>query len=316
VLSRDAPRRTRSGRFLVGIVALAAIATIVVAVARYSPKHEPTIVSGGGSASLPVLGAGSENCSLASLKCDQFDSKGRSGSPLHELVFAARTNGYFEEAVCLAQKNEAASDTWLQGATFFEESNAWEALRCHENAVRDVEQSLRVRPKGRSGWKETCDWCRQIHGACTACAEQAQCPSNAALTKIIGAAMIARAPSGTNWSAPNVLLCTPMSLPAAGWYVIGVVQQDAPDRTFRFHYAINASNSAIVASSEGEQHSTHEACNLSVLRVDDHATAPSTVVTREDCVDNHERPSHNDYSANVSGNLVVLKTTEPLISGP
>jgi hypothetical protein len=108
-------------------------------------------------------------CTLAALNCDQFSTQGRVGRKLHELAFAAEQAGRHAEAICLAQPNVASNDGWLAGAANYDTSRAWEGLGCHELAIAAIETSLRVRPRDKSGWSETCDQCRRIGGTCAPC---------------------------------------------------------------------------------------------------------------------------------------------------
>jgi len=88
---------------------------------------------------------------------------------LQKQVYDARLAGRFAESICLAQRNLTASDPWLLGATHFEISNGWHGLGCNTLAIAEVTASLQIRPRAKGGWKETCDWCKQLGGPCEAC---------------------------------------------------------------------------------------------------------------------------------------------------
>ncbi|MCX5745761.1 MAG: hypothetical protein NT062_25070 [Proteobacteria bacterium] len=227
---------------------------------------------------------------------------------LHELVFSARTAGRNAEAICLAQNNVNATNGWLVGASHFETSQAWESLGCHELAVSEIEAALH-RPRDRS-WKDTCDWCAQIHGECTQCSEASAlipCPSNGQLVGAVGPKMLSQAPSDASWNDPSIALCTPIELPQPGWYVVGHVHQDIPERYFIFHLALDAQTSRVVAASEGEQRSMHEVCEVRLGAVTNHAGSPSSVTTREDCVDKMERASSRNFEAAIAPPQVVIR---------
>lgn len=158
---------------LLGVGAIAVIAIVVaIGATRGGNKRnesERATAEDHTSHAEHSIASADDKCSLESLKCDQFSTQGRGGMKLHELVFSARTAGRHAEAICLAQHNVDSTDGWLVGASHFETSHAWEALGCHQVAVREIEASLQVRPRGRSGWKETCDRCRELGGRCVAC---------------------------------------------------------------------------------------------------------------------------------------------------
>lgn len=130
----------------------------------------------GGSATSPAgPGSGSatvRKCTLDALNCASFAPKGRVGLKLHELVFEARNAKRYAEAICLAQYSTNSADTFLAGASYFETAKSWDGLGCVAEAITAIQQSVRVRPHGRSGWKETCDYCRELGSPCgTACLE-------------------------------------------------------------------------------------------------------------------------------------------------
>lgn len=138
--------------------------------------------SGGAYGPCSCVGAGSAptgsgtsdaaaNCKLDTLKCASFSTQGQTGWPLHKLVFGARNAKRYAEAICLAQNSLNASDAVLVGASHFEAAYAWEGLGCHALAVVEIEASLAKRPQGKSGWKETCDLCKQLRAGCSVCAD-------------------------------------------------------------------------------------------------------------------------------------------------
>lgn len=109
-------------------------------------------------------------CQLAALECHTYQGVTQTGTALHKLVYDARVAHRYAEAICLAQGNLGSSDAWLRGATHFEISNAWQGLGCKANAIDEVTASLAVRPREKGGWKETCDWCKDLGASCEVCA--------------------------------------------------------------------------------------------------------------------------------------------------
>jgi hypothetical protein len=167
------PRGTNNSKAALVALCTATLGALGVAafVVFRSSDGRTTIQSGEPLAAKPSEPKNEQSfrCSIDALKCDQFSDQGRHGMKLHELVYAARLAGRNAETVCLAQRSIENPDNWLQGAGHFESSTAWEALGCHDLAVAEVEASLATRPRGRSGWDTTCDWCRSIHGRCGPC---------------------------------------------------------------------------------------------------------------------------------------------------
>lgn len=282
-----------------------------------SGAYGPCSCTGSGVASEPVSNAGSvtegSTCSVDALGCSQYSAGGKTGMSLHELVYKTRLAGRYAEAICLAQANlNGSTDTWLLGASHYEVSYAWEGLGCRTSAVVAIEGSLRERPSDKNGWKETCARCAELKANCKACevakTERIACPSMSQLAADVGAAMLARAPSDTTWTAPTVEMCIPIALPQPGWYVIGWVQQDSPDREFWFHLAVDARTSKVLAISEEEQRKYNYACETKFGKVVDRAGAPSRVLMRVDCQDKMENTSGENLEAEIVPPKIVLHT--------
>jgi len=121
-----------------------------------------------------------------------------------------------------------------------------------------------------------------------------------------GSAMVGHAPPGTTWSKPVFDACSPIGLPGPGWYAVGHVSQEGPDREFQFHLAIDAAHSKVVASTSGDQRSMHDTCTLSFGQMVDHADAPSDVTVHEACVDKMEHSSVADVVAKITPPQIVL----------
>lgn len=186
------------------------------------------IVAGSGSGSIPSprpnIAAGA-SCSLDGLNCSTISTQGQEGWKLHKLVFDARQAGRFAEAICLAQHSFGSTDKVLAGASYFEASNAWEGLKCDAPAMKDIEQSLQVRPRGHSGWKETCDFCMKLGSACTACrldATTAPCPADDKASLLLARAL-------KTTLKVTVLKCAPGNFPDHGWAFVAWVGVRADD---------------------------------------------------------------------------------------
>lgn len=164
-----------------------------LATAQYSvavPASEPQIATA-------VATAPESTCTIAALACDRFSTNGQTGKKLHALVFAAEQAGRHAAAICLARSNLTSSDKWLAGAANFDTSRAWDGLGCHAQAIAAIEASLAVRPHDQGGWKETCDQCRKIGGACAACDDSPRLARSNST-----AATVDRGETGSNTSDP------------------------------------------------------------------------------------------------------------------
>jgi hypothetical protein len=106
---------------------------------------------------------------MESLRCDQFRTEGLEGWKLHKLVYDARLANEYAKVVCLASISIKTSDTVLEGASHYESSFGWAGLGCMDLAKEEIEASLTARPRGRSGWRETCARCRELGAHCDAC---------------------------------------------------------------------------------------------------------------------------------------------------
>ena len=253
-------------------------------------------------------------CSLTALGCTKFPTNGQTGWGLHKLVFDARNAKRFEEAICLADHSRNSADKVLAGASNYEASYAWEGLGCRAEAVSAIEESLRVRPSDKNGWRETCARCDDLKANCNACEttspERIACPSTKTLLAQVGPAMLARAPKDMKWSNPSVTLCIPIGLPQPGWYVVARVAQDAPDRDMEFHLAVDAKAFKVIATSEADQRSIREACDLKLRNVQDQPGAPSSLTLDEDCVDKMERESKYKITATIAPPRITLTGRE------
>lgn len=156
------------------------------------------------------------------LSCTNYSAGGQAGATLHKRVYDARLAGRFAESICLATANVATTtDPWLLGASHFEMSNAWHGLGCDEIAITEVGASLKIRPHGRSGWKETCDWCKQLGAGCTDCIQvAAPCPSDSVSRSLLATALKTSQPI-------DVLKCATGIFPDAGWVFVAWVGQRA-----------------------------------------------------------------------------------------
>lgn len=301
---------------VIGVVAMAITAGVAFILISSSSNRErsregQSSGSGSGAAlSAGSWGSGSVHCSVDGLNCPSFSTQGLTGRKLHKLVFDARNEKRHAEVICLAQHSINSDDKWLVGASHFEASYAWERLGCRENAVSAIEASLDVRPSDKGGWKETCDRCSELNARCEPChaaaTKRIACPSNSQLAMIVGDDMRKQAPSDTTWTKPKVEMCIPIGLPQSGWYVIGWVEQESPDREFWFHIAVDAQSSRILAISESEQRKYNYICETKFSKVDDRAGAPSTVSMRVECADKMGNTGGSNLEAEIVPPKIVL----------
>jgi hypothetical protein len=189
------------------------------------------------------------------LNCASFSTNGRTGLKLHELVFAARNAKRYAEAICLAQKSISSPDGFLAGASYFETAKSWEGLGCTAEAITAVSKSLQVRPHGRSGWKETCDLCKELGAPCVSNCTQlavAACPATAKSASLIGGALKTQL-------KVTVLKCVGGRFPAPGWAFaawVGEVEDagGAPGdgKGARLHHLILSESGDLVADVSAE----------------------------------------------------------------
>lgn len=252
----------------------------------------------------------STKCSIDGLHCENFKTNGLSEWKLHELVFQARNAKRFEEAICLAQLSTRSADKVLAGASYFEQSHAWEGLGCRDMAVGAIEQSIQVRPSDKNGWKETCARCEVMRADCAPCtnltADRVPCPSMDRLAAIVGESMLKQAPPGDTWRNAKSEMCIPIGLPHPGWYGIGWVERESPDREFWFHFAIDAKTSRVVAISGPAQRKYNYVCETKFEKVMDTAGKPSKVMMTVDCMDKMGNASPSKIEATVVGSKIEL----------
>lgn len=243
------------------------------------------------------------SCSLDSVKCDKFSTQGVAGWKLHQLVFEARNAKRYDETLCLAKINFTSAESVLAGASYYEASYAWDGLGCHAAAVEAIEQSLHVRPSDKNGWKETCARCAELRGRCDRCTaappevSRHACPSAEALTNKLGRTMLRYAPEAGKWAEPSVSQCTPIALPDPGWYVIGSLHRDSPDRYFTFHMAVNAVSGMIVAASPGDERKYNYVCSITFGRSADKPGTTSSLPMQETCLDKMGVEDRTSYTA-------------------
>jgi hypothetical protein len=244
-------------------------------------------------------------CLLDSMKCDKFSTQGLAGWKLHKLVFEARNAKRDDEALCLARINFSSADAVLAGASYYEASYAWEGRGCRAAAVEAIEQSLHVRPSDKNGWKETCARCAELRGRCDRCtaappeASRPACPSVEVLTQKLGHSMLRYAPEVGKWAEPSVSQCTPIALPDPGWYVIGSLHRDSPDRYFTFHMAVNAASGTIVAASPGEERKYNYVCSITFGRTIDRPGVASSLQMQESCLDKMGVEDRSSFTATI-----------------
>jgi hypothetical protein len=189
-------------------------------------------------------------CSLAALKCDQYSADKLAGWALHKKVFEARNAKDYAKAICLALESIKSADTVLQGASHFESSHAWHGLGCRDLAFQEVETSLAVRPHGRSGWMETCAWCKQLGARCGACDTAATAP--ACPDERNGAALVKRALTTTH--PITIVKCAAGKFPQPG-FAFDVWEGSTSDDLkvpYNFHRVVLQESGALVAGTRRE----------------------------------------------------------------
>lgn len=158
--------------------------------------------------------AGSATCKLEELRCERFSNQSKAGWALHELVHAARKARRYAEAICLAQASTKSGDAALVGASHFEMAKSWEGLGCIVNAMTAIGESEQVRPRGRGGWKETCDYCLELGAACPRCLNVEPtlraCPTGSAAVSLLAKVL-------KTGRKVTVQTCAPGRFPDAGW---------------------------------------------------------------------------------------------------
>lgn len=208
-----------------------------------------------GSGGAPVTSSGSASpkanaCTVDALGCDKFAAGGATGWKLHKKVYEARNSKRPEEAICLARANLDASDKVLAGAASFETAHAWEMLGCKPQAQTSVDASLAVRPKGKSGWKETCAYCKSLGGACEPCktAAAATCPDPKALRTLLAKAW------KTDASAlEESIACAGGKFPEPGYVVAVVVDTKSSDPAhYLWRLGVVTADGVAVAKQDGE----------------------------------------------------------------
>lgn len=245
-------------------------------------KFGPCTCSGTSSLSAQGDSAGAASsgatakCSVAALQCISFSTRGETGWDLHKRVFNARKAKRYGEAICLAVHSLNASDKVLAGASYFEAAKAWKGLGCEAKAAAAIELSLRVRPRGRSGWKETCDLCVELGMPCASCRIKPAvepCPS------ALDAAALLTLTFATTKKV-SVLKCSPGSFPEPGWAFVAWVGEPADlehsagevgdGRASHLHHVILGTSGVIIAdiSAEAGWHQRNNAEETNTLRLE------------------------------------------------
>ncbi|MDB4962549.1 MAG: hypothetical protein JWP01_2548 [Myxococcales bacterium] len=160
---------------------------------------------------------------MDALNCSTFATQGQTGWALHKRVFDARNAKRYAEAICLATHSLNAGDKSLAGASHYETAKSWKGLGCEANAGVAIEASVRVRPRGQNGWKETCQFCIELGmpcGDCRLAPTTEACPPNEVAAAMLVLALLTS-------DKISVLKCAPGSFPNPGWAMVAWVGEPA-----------------------------------------------------------------------------------------